>query len=131
MTQQAPPTDWSELEPARSRESTAAPFSAITTTRLLVQGSGCLSGWAIRDATATPGLAWQADLLDGQDGNGPIIASFSEAAMGSSSESYDGYGVQFERGLFLRVTVGSITGAVFFRMRRRRQLPEDAPTERY
>lgn len=131
MATTAPPPNWSELEPARSREATAAPFSAVTTTKQLVAGSGCISGWAIRDGTVSPGLAWQADLLDGLDGNGPIVASFSSSAMGGASEAYDDHGVMFERGLYLKVIVGSITGAVYFRMRDRRQLPDGAPPERY
>lgn len=82
-----------------------------TTGLIVVQGLGAVKGWALKETTgAAPAVA---NLWDGTANNGLLIAPINLAANESTRDWFGELGVSFVRGLFVEVTSGSVSGALW------------------
>lgn len=96
-----------------TRPIVAIPVVQGITTKVLVEGSGILIGWAFRETAAQ---ATQFDLIDGRDTTGQLFGSNVLAASGGNAQSIGVAGSLFKGGLTLTVAGGAIKGAVWVRI---------------
>lgn len=86
-------------------------FPATTTGIILIQGRGVLTGWAVKETTgAAPAVL---NVWDGTDNRGLLLAPVNLASNESNREWFSDWGVAFSRGLFVEVTSGSVSGALW------------------
>ena len=93
--------------PARPLQVNAAAASAN-----LAGGSGVLMGWSLVEPTGTADAV--VSLVDGGAAGSPILGEIVLAAGGSESIWLGPAGVAVTSGVFLVVTSGQVTGAVWF-----------------
>lgn len=86
-------------------------FPATTTGIIVISGRGVLTGWAVKETGgAAPAVA---NVWDGTDNRGLLIAPINLAANESNREWFSDWGIAFSRGLFVEVTAGSVSGALW------------------
>lgn len=86
------------------------PITTTTASGLLFAGTGLLVAANFIETTGT--AAAIIDLLDGGDNNGPEFVPYALSAGQSARDQFAPWGFTIQRGLFLRVTSGSIRGSV-------------------
>lgn len=111
----APPVQGPVLEVDVGGQEPARPLQVPTTTasRLLAQGRWIVYGWSFRETTGAAAAIWE--LYDGYDDTGELVASTGLAQATSDSQALMDVGVLMERGVYLNVVSGSITGSVWAR----------------
>lgn len=72
-----------------------------------------LLGWSVFESTGA--AVASATLLNGTTSAADVASGFSLAAGGNSNSGPTTRGVMLERGLFLNILAGSVTGAIFYR----------------
>jgi len=87
------------------------PFAATGSDGQLALGSFVLRGWSIIESTGS--AAAIANLLDGQDATGPLIAGIQLAQATSSTVVIPGSGVLIRTGVYLDVVSGSVRGTLW------------------
>lgn len=91
--------------------SQAQQFGPATTGLILISGRGVLTGWAIKETTGAATAVMT--VRDGLTSAGLTIAPINLAANESNREWFSDWGIAFSSGLFLDVTAGSVSGALW------------------
>lgn len=91
--------------------SQAQQFGPATTGLILISGRGVLTGWAIKETTGAAVAAMT--VRDGLTSAGLTIAPINLASNESNREWFSDWGIAFSNGLFLDITAGSISGALW------------------
>lgn len=94
-------------------------FAALTTTTKIVAGPARLMGWGIKETTGAATAA--CDVYDGSDATGQLAVPFTLLSNESVRDWLGPNGLLCVRGLFVNVTSGSVSGALWVEI-----LPADA-----
>lgn len=101
---------WEWLEFAASLPSQPNQFIAVTAGQLLLSGRYLVTGITINNTSTNAGTV---TLYDGQDTTGTIVLAQHFSASGTQTTPTVPNGVLCEIGVFMNVTAGSISGAVW------------------
>lgn len=106
-----PPEDWPDAPVIFPLAAQAAPI-------LVVSGRTYLWGFGLSVTAATV-----AQLYDGQDAKGTPGPAFNFAAAGHQHQWFGAPGILMERGIFLVVSSGALTGAIYYQQWGHRRPP--------
>jgi hypothetical protein len=87
-------------------------LSALAASAALLTTGAVVFGWSLIEPTGAAGAV--ALLIDGASADGDIAGAISIAAGGESIHSTTGRGVLFERGVYVQVVSGTLTGAIYY-----------------
>lgn len=109
-----PVEDVSPETPGGRRRVVALSFPATTSTRVVAGMVDGLCGWSFLETTGS--AAATVEVYDGQDATGELLTVISLSSGQSTRDWVDRQGLEVRIGMFLRVTAGSVRGALWVRL---------------
>lgn len=89
-------------------------FTALATGKVLAAGPARLLGWGLKETTGAAQAA--CDVYDGSDATGQLGVPFTLLSNESVRDWLGPNGILFERGVFVNVTAGSVSGSMWIEL---------------